>query len=76
MDHTNLSNAIFEALGAKDNPVNVIVELVIEKELTERDSRIKELEEAMQWFVDRCDNGEVRSIRTYDRYKELLGNDI
>ena len=32
----------------------------------------QKLREAMQWFVDRCDNGEVRSKRTYERFKEIL----
>ncbi len=32
----------------------------------------KELREAMQWFCDRVDKGEVRSKRTYKRFKELL----
>ena len=30
------------------------------------------LKEAMQWFIDRCDKGEVRSKKTYARFKELL----
>ncbi len=34
--------------------------------------RVNELAEAMQWFVDRCDLGEVRSRKTYARFKELL----
>ena len=31
-----------------------------------------ELVDALQWFVDRVDKGEVRSKRTYARFKELL----
>jgi len=34
--------------------------------------RIIDLEKAMQNFVDRVDKGEVRSIRTYNQFKELL----
>ena len=26
----------------------------------------------MRWFVDRCDKGEVRSVRTYEKYKSAL----
>lgn len=35
-------------------------------------SENKALKGAMQWFVDRCERGEVRSKRTYARFKELL----
>jgi len=31
-----------------------------------------ELLEAMKWFCQRVDNGEVRSLRTYARFKELI----
>ena len=34
--------------------------------------RIKELEQAMQEFVDRCEHGEVRSRYTYRKFKDLL----
>ena len=30
------------------------------------------LYEALQWFVDRCNKGEIRSKRTKARYEELL----
>jgi ribonuclease HI len=32
----------------------------------------KELREALSWFCNRVDTGEVRSKRTYARFKELL----
>lgn len=32
----------------------------------------KELKEALNWFCNRVDAGEVRSKRTYERFKELL----
>ena len=31
-----------------------------------------EMLEALQWFVDRCDKGEIRSKKTYARFKELI----
>ena len=31
-----------------------------------------ELKEALQWFVERVDKGEVKSVNTYKRFKELL----
>lgn len=31
-----------------------------------------EMIEALQWFVDRCDKGEVRSTKTYNRFKEII----
>lgn len=31
-----------------------------------------EMIEALQWFIDRCDKGEVRSTRTYNRFKEII----
>lgn len=34
--------------------------------------RIKELESALQQFIDRVDAGEVRSTKTYDYFKTLL----
>lgn len=34
----------------------------------------KAMREAMQWFVDRVDAGEVRSRRTYAKYKEILSS--
>ncbi len=33
-----------------------------------------QMKEAMQWFVDRVDAGEVRSRRTYAKYKEILAS--
>lgn len=32
------------------------------------------MREAMQWFVDRVDAGEVRSRRTYAKFKEILSS--
>lgn len=37
-------------------------------------SRIKELEEAIQEFVDRVDRKEVKSKKTYAKFKQLLSN--
>lgn len=34
----------------------------------------KAMREAMQWFVDRVDAGEVRSRRTYAKFKEILAS--
>lgn len=34
--------------------------------------RVKELEALMQEFVDRVDRGEVRSKKTYAKFKEVL----
>lgn len=31
-----------------------------------------ELVEALEWFCDRVDRGEVRSKKTYARYKEII----
>lgn len=42
--------------------------------LIEQQENIK-LKDAMQWFCDRVDKGEVRSIKTYKRFKELLSNE-
>lgn len=33
-----------------------------------------EMFEAMQWFCERVEKGEVRSIRTYHRFKSILNN--
>lgn len=31
-----------------------------------------EMYEAMQEFVDRCESGDVRSVKTYDKFKAIL----
>lgn len=36
------------------------------------DAAVQPYRDAMQKFVDRCDNGEIRSARTYAEFKELL----
>ncbi len=46
--------------------------LKLKKDLEQSKERELELTAAMQWFVNRCDNGEVRSKKTYERFKELL----
>ena len=28
--------------------------------------------EALKWFVKRCENGEIRSTKTYARFQELI----
>lgn len=47
-----------------------------EKEEAEANAKLiscaPEMLEALQWFVDRCDNAEVRSTRTYNRFKEII----
>lgn len=40
---------------------------------TDVTKQITEWREAMQEFVDRCDNSEVRSRYTYNKFKKLLG---
>jgi hypothetical protein len=42
-------------------------ETIIKHEL-----KIKELIESMKWFCERVEKGEVRSTRTYNRFKELI----
>ena len=37
------------------------------------EERIKELEGYLSWFCERVEKGEVRSIRTYAKFKEVLG---
>ena len=34
--------------------------------------RIKELEKALQYFVDRVEDGTIRSYTTYSKFKKLL----
>ena len=43
----------------------------IEK-IKELEDENTELKEALKWFCNRVDAGEVRSKRTYERFKELL----
>lgn len=42
-------------------------------EVRDDDIEISRLRFELQNFVDRCDRGEIRSNRTYNRFKELLG---
>jgi hypothetical protein len=34
--------------------------------------RFKPLVDAVQEFIDRCDRHEIRSVETYNKFKELL----
>lgn len=38
--------------------------------------QVLEMREAMQEFVDRVDKGEVRSRRTYAKFKKILGSKV
>lgn len=61
--------------GAYMDKVEQLANYIKEQENIKIQSQQEEsqkLREAMQWFVDRCDNGEVRSKKTYARFKELL----
>jgi len=43
------------------------------EDLEEREERVYgELITAMKWFCDRVDKGEVRSVKTYARFKDLI----
>ena len=73
---SELSKALFEKSKYDDA---LIVGSEIRAALQEQANEIERLEkeverlrEAMQEFVDRCDKGEARSIRTYGKFKELL----
>jgi len=35
-------------------------------------TRVKELEDLLRWFCERVENGEVRSHRTYEKFKQAL----
>ena len=35
--------------------------------------KCREMERAMQKFIDRCERREVRSVKTYSEFKEILG---
>jgi len=69
----SLMSSVNHILESGANEIRIIE--MIELFLGQRErNRIEELEKAMQWFVDRCDKGEVRSKRTYARFKELLNS--
>ena len=40
--------------------------------MVERGIRINLLESALREFCDRVDRGEIRSVRTYNKFKQLL----
>lgn len=42
------------------------------REWQKAESQNKELIKALQWFCDRVDNREIRSKKTYAKFKELL----
>ena len=41
-------------------------------EIEHQAARIEQLEDALREFCDRVDRGEVRSVKTYARFKKLL----
>jgi hypothetical protein len=41
-------------------------------ELIKHDGDVQTLREALEWFCQRVEKGEVRSTQTYQRFKELL----
>ncbi|MHA1136530.1 MAG: hypothetical protein ACTSSE_08590 [Candidatus Thorarchaeota archaeon] len=41
-------------------------------ELVKKESLLNECLDAMQTFCDRVDKGEVRSVKTYGQFKEIL----
>jgi len=43
-------------------------------EIIKRFNAYPQLIEAFQWFCDRVDKGEVKSVQTYARFKELLAD--
>lgn len=45
-----------------------------QEDISEMAKEHQQMKEAMQWFVDRVDAGEVRSRRTYAKYKEILSS--
>ena len=66
-----------ELMALNDTEITSILEVMQEyaaQECTKAEARIDELVEAMEWFVKRCENGEVRSKKTYARFKELIEN--
>jgi hypothetical protein len=40
--------------------------------IVKHELRIRELIDAMNWFCERVEKGEVRSTKTYNRFKELI----
>ena len=40
--------------------------------LARKEIALNECVDAMFWFCERVENGEIRSTKTYNRYKELL----
>ena len=58
-----------------DKPARDFISMVGERE-HELQQRIAELEEALQEFINHVDAGRVRSVRTYAKYKRLLGQSV
>ena len=40
--------------------------------MMEKEDLYNEMLEALKWFCDRVEKGEVRSKKTYKRFKELI----
>jgi hypothetical protein len=58
--------------GVKCNPpIRSIKTYGIKCHREERE-KFQPLVDAMREFVDRCDRGEIHSVYTYDKFKELL----
>jgi hypothetical protein len=64
------------AAHIEDQHGNRLVNYMFEnyaEELVKRFNAYPQLIAAMQWFCERVDKGEVKSVRTYALFKELLG---
>jgi len=46
----------------------------INKKLIKSKQKINSYLKALKWFCDRVDKGEVRSKKTYTKFKELIKN--
>jgi hypothetical protein len=47
-------------------------ETILYWEISELEEKINKMKEAMRWFCERVEKGEVRSKRTYARFKQIL----
>ena len=46
---------------------------ILEFDFSECFKIMREMEDAMNTFVDRCENGSIRSKKTYAQFKSILG---
>lgn len=69
---TRYSFSVYGSVGMADE--DIYGDFVRHKDVKELIERMEDLEDAMQTFVTRVEEGSIRSRKTYAQFKSLLEN--